>query len=651
MLELGKGTEILADLGGIETIEDAWELFRSKMGVTELAKLEKITTDKALLKIANSIAVCRPDRVMINSGSEADLETIRQLSIAKGEERALAMPDHTIHFDLAQEQARIVDRTFYIVNPDEKISVLAKKILRDEAHAYIDEKMAGIMEGKVLLVGFFNRGPAGAPATIPAIEITSSAYVMHSADMLYRNSYDTFDQQVEDTGFFFTNLHSEGPWRVEDLPNARVFMDRSWLTTYSMFCTYAGNTLLMKKGNHRFAVDLATYFKAGQQLSEHMFITGFKGPGGRATYFCGAAPSGCGKTTTAMAGDFFVGDDLAQMWIADDGSLRAINPERGIFGIVNDVNWDGDPHLMKVLRERGHEVIWTNVLVDDDHKPHWEGSGEDPPAKGRNFQGDWWEGITDPDGKRIPISHGNARITVRCEAIGNFDSEAAESSDGAHVKVITYSGRDSDTMPPIWVAKNANHGVVIGASIVSAATATEIGVSGVRRQPWANAPFIPGALADYMTAQFNLFNSSKLTDPPILAGLNYFLTHQARGGEGFGLLGEKRDVKVWLGWLERRSHGDVEAIETPIGFIPRYEDLEKLFRELIDKDYPRELYDKQFSLYIDKMLARIELQEEAYGKEEDLPAALFEVYAEQRTGLEELKAKFGKIATPEQLGG
>jgi len=651
MLELGKGTEILADLGGIETIEDAWELFKSKMGGTELAKLEKITNEKALLKIANSIAMCRPDRVMINSGSAADLETIRQLSIAKGEERALAMPDHTIHFDLAQEQARIVDRTFYIVNPDEKISVLAKKILRDEAHAYINEKMSGIMEGKVLLVGFFNRGPAGAPATIPAIEITSSAYVMHSADMLYRNSYDSFDQQVEDTGFFFTNVHSEGPWRVEDLPNARVFMDRSWLTTYSMFCTYAGNTLLMKKGNHRFAVDLATYFKAGDQISEHMFITGFKGPGGRATYFCGAAPSGCGKTTTAMAGDLFVGDDLAQMWIADDGSLRAINPENGIFGIVNDVNWDGDPHLMKVLREQGHEVIWTNVLVDDDHKPHWEGSGEEPPTKGRNFQGDWWEGITDPDGKRIPISHGNARVTVRCEAIGNFDKEAAQSANGAHVKVITYSGRDSDTMPPIWVAKNANHGVVIGASIVSAATATEIGVSGVRRQPWANAPFIPGALADYMTAQFTLFNSPKLTDAPIIAGLNYFLTHQARGGESFDLLGEKRDVKVWLNWLERRSHGDVEAIETPIGFIPRYEDLEKLFRDLIDKDYPRELYDKQFSLYVDKMLARIELQEEAYGKEEDLPATLFEVYAEQRAGLEELKEKFGKIVTPQQLGG
>jgi len=651
MLELGKGTEILAHLGGIETIESAWDLFRERMADTELAKLKKITTETALLKIANSIAVCRPDRVMINTGSDADLETIRALSIAKGEERALAMPDHTIHFDLAQEQARIVDRTFYIVNPDEKISVLAKKIMRDDALAYVDEKMSGIMAGKVLLVGFFNRGPAGAPATIPAMEITSSAYVMHSADMLYRNSYQTFDQQVDETGFFFTNLHSEGPWRVEDLVNARVFMDRSWLTTYSMFCTYAGNTLLMKKGNHRFAVDLATYFKTGQQLSEHMFITGFNGPGGRATYFCGAAPSGCWKTTTAMAGDRFVGDDLAQMWIAEDGSLRAINPEKGIFGIVNDVNWDGDPHLMKVLRERGEEVIWTNVLVDDERRPHWEGSGEKPPTRGRNFQGDWWEGVTDADGKRIPISHGNARITVRNEAIGNYDVEAAESSAGAHVKVITYSGRDSDTMPPIWVAKNADHGVVIGASIVSAATATELGVTGVRRQPWANAPFIPGALADYMSAQFAFFNSPKLSDPPILAGLNYFLTHAARGSDGQGLLGEKRDVKVWLSWLERRSHGDVDAIETPIGFLPKFGDLETLFRELIDKDYPRELYDMQFSLYVDKILARIELQHEAYGKEENLPATLFEVYDEQKTALEALKAEFGSVVNPEQLGG
>jgi phosphoenolpyruvate carboxykinase (GTP) len=304
---------------------------------------------------------------------------------------------------------------------------------------------------------------------------------------------------------------------------------------------------------------------------------------------------------------------------------------------------------MEILRKPGHEVIWTNVLIDENGVPQWTGNGEPMPQKGVNFQGEWWAGKTNDEGKPIPVSHGNARITVRNESIGNYDREAAESPDGVQVKVITYSGRDADTMPPIWVAKNADHGVVIGASIVSAATATEVGATGVKRQPWANAPFIPGALADYMRAQFELFSSAALTAPPILAGLNYFLTHEARGGDGEGLLGEKRDVKVWLNWLERRSHGEIDAIETPIGLIPSYEDLEALFRDKIGKAYPRELYDKQFSLYVDKILDRIALQEEAYGKEENLPAKLFEVYAEQRAGLEALKAKYGPVVTPAQL--
>ena len=649
MLELKKGIEILADLGGIDNLDTARALFKEKMNDEELAKLDKITTEEALLKIANSVAVCEPDSVMINSSDAATADKIRKMSIDKGEESPLAMTDHTIHFDLAEEQGRIVDRTFYIVNPDEKISALAKKILRDEGHEYVKENMSGIMKGKTMLVGFFNRGPAGAPATIPAVEITSSTYVMHSANLLYRNSYDTFDSEVKEKGYFFTNLHSEGPWRAEDLPNARVFMDRSWLTTYSMYCTYAGNTLLMKKGNHRFAVDLATYFQAGKQLSEHMFITGFDGPGGRSTFFCGAAPSGCGKTTTAMAGDRFVGDDLAQMWIADDGTMRAVNPEKGIFGIVEDVNWDGDPYLMKCLREEGTEVIFSNVLIDEDLVPHWVGNNEPHPPKGRNFQGEWWEGKTDDNGKPIPISHPNARATVPNEAIGNYDLGSAEDSKGVHVKVLTYSGRDSDTMPPIWVARTPDEGVAIGASIVSAATATEVGATGVRRQPWANAPFIPGALADYMRSQFDFFNSDALTDKPILAGLNYFLTAGARGGEGTRLLGEKKDVKVWMSWLELRSHGDVDAIETPIGFLPKYDDLKKLFQEKISKEYSRELYDMHFSLYVDKILSRIDLQQEAYGKEDNLPQQLFDVYAEQREGLESLKEKYGPIVTPAQL--
>jgi len=648
MFTLKNGLDILAKVGGIGTIDEAKALFEAKCAPEELAKLSKIGNEEALLKIANAIAMTDPDTVFVNTGSEADRRRVRIMALAKGEECPVAMKDHTLHFDLPEEQARIVRRTFYIVNPDEDTSILAKSILRDEAHEYVRSNIVGVGQGMTLLGGFFKRGPIGARASIPALEITTSTYVMHSANILYRNVYEQFDAEVERAGVFFTNVHSEGLNRPEDLPNARVFMDRSWLTTFSMFCTYAGNTLLLKKGNHRFAVDLATYYRKEQELSEHMFITGLTGPGGRRTYFAGAAPSGCGKTTTSIVGTDFIGDDLAQLWIAKNGTLRAINPECGIFGIVRDVNRQSDPFLMDCLRTECAEVIWSNVLIDERGVPYWEGNGEELPKRGVNFQGEWWEGKTDGNGNLIPLSNPNARCTVRNTAIGNYNEMVAEDPSGAEIKVITYSGRDSDTMPPVWVAKTPDQGVVIGASILSAATATEVGVTGVRRQPWANEPFIAGPLADYMDAQFVFFNSDKLKQKPIMAGLNYFLTHGARGGEGSGLLGQKRDVKVWLGWLELRAHGDVEAIETPLGFIPKYEDLKRLFAG-IDKEYPKELYDKHFSFYVDNILSRIDLQEESYRKEKNVPAKLFEIYAEQRKDLEALKAKYGPIVSVEQL--
>ncbi|WP_163339961.1 phosphoenolpyruvate carboxykinase (GTP) [Desulfopila sp. IMCC35008] len=644
MLELKKGADILATVGEVTTISDAKSVFEQNLDSINQQKLAKITNEDALIKVANAISMCRPSSVFINTGSPDDVQWIREHSLRKGEEEKLAKEGHTIHFDLPQDQARLVNQTFYIINEDEKMSSLAKSLLRDDALAYIKEFMPGIMADKVMMVGFYSRGPVGAPAAIPAIEISSSTYVLHSAELLYRNCYADFDSEVLRAGLFYTNVHAEGDNTPEDVPNARILMDRSWQTTFSTFCTYAGNTLLLKKGNHRFSVDYATYYKLGQQLSEHMFITGMTGPNGRKTFFAGAAPSGCGKTTTAMVGTDFIGDDLAQMWIADDGTLRAINPEKGIFGIVEDVNREGDPYLMDCLRGDGTEVIWSNVLIDDNRVPHWVGNGENAPERGINFQGEWFKGKTDADGKPVPMSHKNSRCTLLASAIANHATEIAEDPAGAPIKVITYSGRDADTMPPVWIAKSMNEGVAIGASIVSQATATEVGATGVRRQPWANAPFIPGSLADYMEAQFTLFNSTNLSDAgrPVMAGLNYFLTHANRGSSGDGLLGEKKDVRVWLGWLELYAHGDVEAIETPIGMLPKYEDLKTLFGA-INKEYPKELYDMQFALYIDKIVSRIDLQTEAYSEEKGVPQTLFDVYKKQKEELLQLKDKFGAI--------
>jgi phosphoenolpyruvate carboxykinase (GTP) len=643
--------DITVELGGIKNLDDANKMIESKMDAANLSKMDKIQNPNIRMKIANAISFCEPDSVFIATGSEDDRQFVRDLSLKKGEESVLPMDKHTIHYDLKEEQGRIIDRTFYIHDEGVEVSSLALKKDRADVLEDVRDKMTGIMRDKIMMVGFYMRGPVGAPAANSAVEISSSTYVFHSADILYRNVYAAIDQEVEKLGHFYTNIHSEGLNRPEDLPNARVYMDRSHLTTYSFNCTYAGNTLLMKKGNHRFSVDRSVYQKMGEQLAEHMFITGIEGPGGRITFMAGAAPSGCGKTTTAMAGDHFIGDDLAQIWIAEDGSIRSINPEVGIFGIVEDVNWEGDPKLMECLRNLGTEVIWSNVLIDENGVPQWVGNGENPPpSSGVNFQGPWKAGMKDEIGKEIPMSHPNSRCTLSNSALGNY-SDKNEDPAGVETRIFTYSGRDADTMPPVWVAKEPTQGVVIGASIVSAATATEVGATGVRRQPWANAPFIPGSLGDYMESQFQFFGSDKIAadKKPILSGLNYFLTHEARGGTSKKLLGEKKDVKAWMAWLERRAHNDVDAIDTPIGYIPKYAALKKLFEDRINKDYPEDLYVKQFSFYIDNIVARIDLQVEAYGKEKNIPQKLFEVYQNQRQGLMDLKEKYGPIVTPKQL--
>ena len=213
MLELNKGVDILTDVGGVTTIGEARTIIEQKLDQVNQEKLAPITNEDALIKIAAAISMCEPDDVFINTGNAEDLAWIRKYSLEKGEEKELAKKDHTIHFDLPQDQARLVNQTFYIVNEGEKTSALAKKILRQEGHDYVSEFMKGIMKGKTMMVGFYARGPVGAVATTAAIEISSSTYVMHSAELLYRNCYDKFDAEAERRGIFFTNVHAEGPNR------------------------------------------------------------------------------------------------------------------------------------------------------------------------------------------------------------------------------------------------------------------------------------------------------------------------------------------------------------------------------------------------------------------------------------------------------
>ena len=266
MLELNKGVDILTDVGGVTTIAEARDVIGRKLDAANQNKLAPITNEDALIKIAAAINMCEPDDVFINTGSPEDVKWIREYSLEKGEERPLAKKGHTIHFDLPQDQARLVNQTFYIVNEDEKISALAKKIVRDEGLEYVQHVHEGHHEGQDhdgrLLLPRSRWAPS---ASTPAIEISS----IDLRAALGRAALPQLLRQVRRRGrapghLLHQRAHAEGPNRPEDVPNARIFMDRSWLTTFSTFCTYAGNTLLMKKGNHRFSVDYATYYGNGE---------------------------------------------------------------------------------------------------------------------------------------------------------------------------------------------------------------------------------------------------------------------------------------------------------------------------------------------------------------------------------------------------
>ena len=210
------GIDIVTEIGGINTYEAATGLFEKKMDAENLSKIRHIKNKEINIRIANAIAMCDPEKIFVNTGSEADKQTIRDLSIEKGEEAQLPMDKHTIHYDLKDEQGRIIDRTYYIVDEGETISSLANKKIRSEALIDVRDKMTGIMRNMTMIIGFYMRGPVGSPGSNPAMEITSSLYVSHSAELLYRNAFFDFDKEVERLGHYYTNIHSEGLNRLED---------------------------------------------------------------------------------------------------------------------------------------------------------------------------------------------------------------------------------------------------------------------------------------------------------------------------------------------------------------------------------------------------------------------------------------------------
>ncbi|MBU1234665.1 MAG: phosphoenolpyruvate carboxykinase (GTP) [Proteobacteria bacterium] len=603
--------------------------------------------------IYNGSTRMNPATIFINSGSEEDIQYIREQAIKRGEEVSLAMTGHTCHFDGPNDQGRDTANTKYLAYDSTEISSLQKKEVHRSGIIEVRNIMDNIMNKREMIVSFISRGPVGSPVADPTLQMTDSFYVTHSEYILYRMMRPAaFSKDVAAKGYFFVNFHSSGeltPERVSaNLHNRRIYMDVERFRSYSMNAQYAGNSIAPKKINHRFANmnNLRNYF--GKRLDEHMFITGFQIQG-EIIYFAGAYPSGCGKTGTAMTGSHLIGDDLAKIFIdVESGEVRAVNPEKGMFGIIEGVNEKDDPETMKILREEGNEVIFSNILIHE-KKPFWVGMGEPLPLNGRNFEGDW----SKEDGK--PASHKNGRFTVELNGLENFDLET-ENPNGVKISAFLFGGRDYTTMPTVIKAHNWMNTIVHGAIIRSATTATEIGADGSeKRSPFANEAFFPGPLGQYIKHYEAFGENPDIAEGNLPSGfqVNYWLHKSARRtlapGEEDGLLGEKQDTKVWMRIMALMHQGKVETIWTPIGHVPKYRDLKRLFSEILGKEYPKTTYNMQFSLYIDNLLNRVSMSINEFAEEKGMPDDFFHVLDTWRRDLSALKSIIGPVVRPDQI--
>jgi len=597
-----------------------------------VAKLEALKNPHVIRIVKKYVALCVPAKVTVITDEPEDIAYVRRKALEAGEETKLKLEGHTIHYDGYYDQGRDKERTAVLVTADQRLSRGINTLEREAGLREIHELLDGAMKGKEMLVRFFCLGPTNSRFSIGALQITDSFYVGHSEDLLYRKGYEQF-KALRGSDDFFSFIHSAGELDErncsKNVEKRKMYIDIVDRKVYSVNTQYAGNSLGLKK----LALRLAIY-KANHEgwLSEHMFIMGVHPPGkGRVTYFMGAFPSACGKTSTAMIpGQTIVGDDIVYIRKDEEGNARAVNIESGIFGIIQDVNPIDDPLIYEALTTP-RELVFSNVLVADG-VPYWLGMGRsDIPKRGVNHSQEWWEGKKDAEGNVIPFAHPNARYTMRISELSNADPRVND-PQGIVIQGIFYGGRDSDTNVPIYEAADWEHGVYVGATVESETTTATLGKTGVRRSdPMANMDFMVVPLGTYLTNHVKFGNG--LTNRPRVFATNYFLKHEGK------YVNEKVDKKVWVLWAEGRVHGEYGAIETPIGYIPRYEDLRGLFRQIFDRDYRLEEYNLQFSLRLDKLLEKIGRMEQVYKDEPNVPESFWKNLNQQKTDLTALKAK------------
>ncbi|MGD0139473.1 MAG: phosphoenolpyruvate carboxykinase (GTP) [Tepidisphaeraceae bacterium] len=529
--------------------------------------------------IGQCVALCQPDKIHICTGSATERKTLIEDGVRQGVFIPLNQekrPGSYLHRSNPNDVARSEQCTF-ICTPGQDMAGPTNNWMGSKAaYAKLTALFDGCMKGRTMYVIPFVMGPIGSPLAKVGIQLTDSIYVAVNMGIMTRAGHVAW-KQLGDSDDFTRCLHSVGDCNPDRRYICHFPLDN---TIWSFGSGYGGNALLGKKC---LALRIAGFL--GQQqgwMAEHMLISGVS-VGGEKTYVAAAFPSACGKTNFAMlippkkyrdAGWKIttVGDDIAWMWVDEkSGRLRAINPEAGYFGVVPGTNEQTNPNAMACM---AHDTIFTNVALLPDGDVWWEGKTPQPPDHCLDWTGKPWT----PQSS-AKAAHPNSRFTAPMTNNPALDS-AADDPNGVEISALIFGGRRAGTMPLVFQAFNWMHGVYVGATLGSETTSAASGPVGiVRRDPMAMLPFIGYNVRDYFIHWFHM--RKKMSDCPRIFHVNWF----RKNGQGdFLWPGFGENVRI-LRWIVDRCHGRAYAVETPLGWMPRRQDIDLNGLAVSEADY------------------------------------------------------------------